>query len=63
MDNPQITQDELVRSTRQFIDEEAKQKKNAFQVSYSLILGHHANEHEARLVELAAVLEVSGAKD
>src|SRR5678815_1608541 len=31
-DNPQ---DDLVISTRQFIDEERKQKRNAFQVSYS----------------------------
>src|SRR5215211_6695949 len=38
--NSQITEDQIVKSTRQFLDEESKQKRNAFQVSYSLILGH-----------------------
>src|SRR5215203_6415401 len=36
--DPHITEDEIVKSTRQFLDEESKQKRNAFQVSYSLIL-------------------------
>jgi len=58
LDNPQITEAELVRSTRQFIDEESKQKRNAFQVSYSLILGHHANEHEREILERMGTIQI-----
>src|SRR5215510_11731302 len=58
MDNPQITADELVRSTRRFVDEESKQKRNAFQVSYSLILGHHANEHEREILERMGTIQI-----
>jgi Citrate synthase, C-terminal domain len=57
-DNPQITEQDLVRSTRQFIDEESKQKRNAFQVSYSLILGHHANEHEREILERMGTIQI-----
>ena len=56
--NSQITADELVRSTRQFVDEESKQKRNAFQVSYSLILGHHANEHEREILERMGTIQI-----
>src|SRR6185369_15536649 len=58
LDDPQITEDELVKSTRQFIDEESKQKRNAFQVSYSLILGHHANEHEREILERMGTIQI-----
>lgn len=58
LDNPQVTEAELVRSTRQFIDEESKQKGNAFQVSYSLILGHHANEHEREILERMGTIQI-----
>src|ERR1041385_7043343 len=58
LDNPQITEAELVRSTRQFMDEESKQKRNAFQVSYSLILGHHANEHEREILERMGTIQI-----
>jgi len=58
LDNPQITEAELVSSTRQFIDEESKQKRNAFQVSYSLILGHHANEHECEILERMGTIQI-----
>ena len=58
LENEQITEDELVKSTRQFIDEESKQKRNAFQVSYSLILGHHANEHEREILERMGTIQI-----
>jgi Citrate synthase, C-terminal domain len=55
---PQVTQEELVTSTRRFVDEESKQKRNAFQVSYSLILGHHANEHERAILERMGTIQI-----
>ncbi|HEX6719868.1 MAG TPA: citrate/2-methylcitrate synthase [Pyrinomonadaceae bacterium] len=58
MDNPQITKEQLVSSTRQFIEEESKQKRNAFQVSYSLILGHQANEHERSTLERMGTIQI-----
>ena len=57
-DNAQITEAELAKSTRQFIDDEAKEKRNAFQVSYSLILGHHANEHEREILERMGTIQI-----
>ena len=57
-DNPQITEAELAKSTRQFIDDESKEKRNAFQVSYSLILGHHANEHEREILERMGTIQI-----
>jgi hypothetical protein len=58
LNNPQILKGELVSATRQFVDEEAKQKRNAFQVSYSLILGHHANEHERQILERMGTIQI-----
>jgi len=58
LSNPQITQNDLATSTRQFIDEEVKQGSNAFQVCYSLILGHHANEHERLILERMGTIQI-----
>jgi len=58
MDNPQASENDLVTATRQFIDEEREQKRNAFQVSYSLILGHHANEHEREILERMGTIQI-----
>lgn len=58
MNNSQLTQEELAGSTRQFIEEEVKQGSNAFQVSYSLILGHHANEHERQILERMGTIQI-----
>ena len=55
MDDPES---DLASTTRQFIDEERKQKRNAFQVSYSLILGHHANEHERAILERMGTIQI-----
>jgi hypothetical protein len=57
-DKPQITQDDLAASTKRFIDEEVKQKRNAFQVSYSLILGHHGNEHARGILERMGTIQI-----
>jgi Citrate synthase, C-terminal domain len=58
LDNSQITEAGLLTSTRQFIDDESKEKRNAFQVSYSLILGHHANEHEREILERMGTIQI-----
>jgi Citrate synthase, C-terminal domain len=58
MDNAQVTQDDLVKSTRQFVEEETKQKRNAFEVCYSLILGHHANDHERLILERMGTIQI-----
>jgi hypothetical protein len=58
MDNSNASESDLVTSTRQFIDEERKQKRNAFQLSYSLILGHHANEHEREILERMGTIQI-----
>jgi hypothetical protein len=57
-ENAQIGEAELAQSTRQFIDDESKEKRNAFQVSYSLILGHHANDHEREILERMGTIQI-----
>src|SRR5678816_2928887 len=57
-DNAQISETELAKSTRQFIDDESNEKRNAFQVSYSLILGHHANDHEREILERMGTIQI-----
>jgi hypothetical protein len=58
MNNSQITEKDLASSTRQFIEEEGERGSNAFQVSYSLILGHHANEHERSILERMGTIQI-----
>jgi citrate synthase len=58
LDNPQITQTDLAASTKQFIEQEKKEKRNAFQISYSLILGHHANDHERSILERMGTIQI-----
>ena len=58
MNNRQISDKELASSTRRFIDEEVERGSNAFQVSYSLILGHHANEHERLILERMGTIQI-----
>jgi hypothetical protein len=58
MSKPQTTQSDLAALTKQFIEEEVKQKRNAFQVCYSLILGHHANEHERAILERMGTIQI-----
>ena len=58
MNNPQFSESQLATATREFIEEERKQKCNAFQVSYSLILGRHANEHERVILERMGTIQI-----
>ena len=58
LSKPQISENDLVATTKQFIDEEVKQGRNAFQVCYSLILGHHANEHESLILERMGTIQI-----
>lgn len=58
LSQPQISDSDLVATTKQFIDEEVKQGRNAFQVCYSLILGHHANEHESLILERMGTIQI-----
>lgn len=58
MNNPQLTDKDLAGSTKKFIDEEIARKSGAFQVSYSLILGHHANEHERLILERMGTIQI-----
>lgn len=57
-DKAQVTEKELADSARKFIEEERGQKRNAFQVCYSLILGHHANEHERQILERMGTIQI-----
>src|SRR5215217_5681480 len=54
----QITENDLAGLTREFLAEEGKQKRNAFQVCYSLMLGHHANEHERAILERMGTIQI-----
>jgi len=58
MSKPQTTQSDLAALAKEFIEEEVKQKRNAFQVCYSLILGHHANEHERAILERMGTIQI-----
>jgi Citrate synthase, C-terminal domain len=58
MSNPRMTQSDLAALTKEFIEDEVKQKRNAFQVCYSLILGHHANEHERSILERMGTIQI-----
>jgi hypothetical protein len=57
-ENPQATEPELAESANKFIAEEVAQGRNAFQISYSLILGRHANEHERLILERMGTIQI-----
>lgn len=56
--NSEISQGELAASASQFIAAEVAQERNAFQVCYSLILGHHANDHESLILERMGTIQI-----
>lgn len=58
LSNPQLSESDLANSTRQFVDEEVKQERKGFEVCYSLILGHHANEHERLILERMGTIQI-----
>ena len=57
-ENPEISESELAASARDFINEETTRGRNAFQVSYSLILGHHASDHESLILERMGTIQI-----
>ena len=57
-DNPQATDRDLAAAANKFIAEEVADGRNAFQISYSLILGRHANEHERSILERMGTIQI-----
>jgi hypothetical protein len=58
MNNPLITESGLAASAGEFIAAEVAEGRNAFQISYSLILGRHANEHERSILERMGTIQI-----
>lgn len=56
--NQQISASELQSSANEFIAAEVSQGRNAFEISYSLILGRHANEHERLILERMGTIQI-----
>jgi hypothetical protein len=56
--NPQATDGELAAAANKFIAEEVAEGRNGFQISYSLILGRHANEHERLILERMGTIQI-----
>jgi citrate synthase len=57
-DNPQASERDLAASANEFIAAEVSEGRNAFQISYSLILGRHANEHERFILERMGTIQI-----
>jgi hypothetical protein len=55
---PQLSESDLAASTRDFIGAEVARGRNAFEVSYSLILGRHANDHETLILERMGTIQI-----
>jgi hypothetical protein len=55
---PNLSDSELAAATNEFIAAEVKRGRNAFQVSYSLILGRHANDHESLILERMGTIQI-----
>ncbi|HEV2834281.1 MAG TPA: hypothetical protein VGW58_03130, partial [Pyrinomonadaceae bacterium] len=55
---PQVTESDLAAQTNEFISSEVARGRNAFQVSYSLILGRHANDHESLILERMGTIQI-----
>lgn len=56
--NAQASESELAAGTNTFIAEEVERGRNAFQVSYSLILGRHASDHESLILERMGTIQI-----
>jgi hypothetical protein len=56
--NPQLSENELAASANEFIEAEVGRGRSAFQVSYSLILGHHASDHESLILERMGTIQI-----
>jgi hypothetical protein len=55
---PESSESDLAAAAKEFIAQEVSQGRNAFQVSYSLILGHHANDHESLILERMGTIQI-----
>jgi len=55
---PESSESDLAGAAKEFIKQEVSQGRNAFQVSYSLILGHHANDHESLILERMGTIQI-----
>ena len=55
---PQSSESDLAAAAKEFIAQEVSQGRNSFQVSYSLILGHHANDHESLILERMGTIQI-----
>lgn len=55
---PQASERDLTTATSEFIAAEVAEGRNAFQLSYSLILGRHANEHERLILERMGTIQI-----
>ncbi len=58
LNNPQIGEAELANSAGEFIAAEVSAGRNAFEISYSLILGRHANDHERVILERMGTVQI-----
>ncbi len=56
--NPAATERDLAAAANEFIAAEVAEGRNAFQISYSLILGRHANEHERLILERMGTIQI-----
>lgn len=56
--NPQISASDLTASANEFITAEVAEGRNAFEISYSLILGRHANDHERLILERMGTIQI-----
>jgi citrate synthase len=56
--NTNLSESELAAATNKFIDEEVERGRKAFQVSYSLILGRHASDHESLILERMGTIQI-----
>jgi hypothetical protein len=55
---PQSSESDLVTATSKFIADEVARGKSAFPVSYSLILGRHASDHECLILERMGTIQI-----
>jgi len=58
LNKPQLSERDLAGSTSEFIAAEVAEGRNAFQLSYSLILGRHANDHERLILERMGTIQI-----
>jgi hypothetical protein len=58
LNNPLISESGMAASANEFIAAEVAEGRNAFEISYSLILGRHANEHERSILERMGTIQI-----